>query len=104
METDKKRENKYEVKEKEDSENTVEVELGEVIVNSIEIESHTEVENLDKLVTCLEILVAKDVIALYTEKPCRDANTGLMYDINNWLSEQPMNWQSFENNYLIWKI
>ena len=43
METGRRRENKdNEVKEKEDVENTIEVELGQAMVNRVELENHTE--------------------------------------------------------------
>ena len=46
-----------EVEEKEDMENTMEVELVQAIVNSIEVKNHTEVERLDEFIVCLEELV-----------------------------------------------
>lgn len=43
METGRRTENKdNEVKEKEDVENTIEVELGQAMVNRVEVENHTE--------------------------------------------------------------
>ena len=43
MKTGRRRENKdNEVKEKEDVENTIEVELGQAMVNRVEVENRTE--------------------------------------------------------------
>ena len=38
----------------------------------------------------LHRLIAKDVTRPYNEKPCKDMDTVLTYDINNWLSQRPI--------------
>ena len=59
----------------------------EVITSSEDSKEEKEKESAKSQMDQLHRLIAKDVTRLHNEKPCKDMDTVLTYDINNWLSE-----------------
>ena len=57
----------------------------EVMTSSENSKEKKEKESAKLQMDQLHRLIAKDVTRLYNEKPCKDMDTVLTYDINNWL-------------------
>ena len=59
----------------------------EVITSSENSKEKKEKESTKSQMDQLHRLIARDVTRLYNEKPYKDMDTVLTYDINNWLSQ-----------------
>ena len=57
----------------------------EVMTSSENSKEKKEKESAKSQMDQLHRLIAKDVTRLHNEKPCKDMDTVLTYDINNWL-------------------